>query len=134
MNNPIIYFLLFLCGVNLNAQKTWEEVMGKLSKQSFSYLSFYIDQDWESYVDLTHDNILKMAGGQTVIVQVAQENRKMYAPCAPSTTCSSRSDLLVPAIQLLKSASVDSFHIRSHYSQEALSVDASASSPARRAD
>ena len=70
------FLLLFLFSYSLIAQG--EAFRASLGKSSSEYLNSYIQKDWKKYTEYTYPNIIEMAGGEDVIVRLAEETIAMY--------------------------------------------------------
>lgn len=78
MRKIVTLFAFFLISVSLYGQKTWPEVMKGLTNSAEEYLQAYIDQEWDEYIELTHPNIVELAGGNDILIKMASENIEMY--------------------------------------------------------
>lgn len=76
---PILFVLLTTSTSPIYSQDKPTDILIESLTLSFSeYLESYVKNDWETFVSFTHPNILEMAGGEEILVKVAEESISMY--------------------------------------------------------
>ena len=78
MRKIVTLTLLSFLAITSYGQKTWPEVMKVLSGSAEEYLQSYINQEWDKYIELTHPNIVELAGGNEILKKLGTENIQMY--------------------------------------------------------
>ena len=78
MKQLFIFLLSALVCFETFAQHQSNDVIDKLNISSSIYLASYIEKNWDVYLDMTYNNIITLAGGEKILIEMADQNIKMY--------------------------------------------------------